>query len=67
MYALRPDKALRYRQQAEKIRAIEAEISLLEAKVPLLEAARQLEDLAADETRCEDAPELLTRAKKLAA
>jgi hypothetical protein len=65
--ALRPDKAAEYRQQAEKIRAIEAGISLLEAKVHLLEAARHLEELAADEERREDAPELLARAKKLAA
>ena len=49
MVAFQPDKAAEYRQQAEKIRIIAAQISLLDAKVHLLGAAEQLDELAADE------------------
>jgi hypothetical protein len=49
MYVFRPDEATEYRQQAEKIRTIAAQIAILEAKLHLLEAAEQLEGLAADE------------------
>jgi hypothetical protein len=49
MPAFRPEDAAEYRQQAERIRTIAAQIWLLEAKVPLLEAAQHLEGLAADE------------------
>jgi hypothetical protein len=49
MSAFCPDAAAEYRQQAEKIRIIAAQIWLLEAKVHLLEAAEYLDGLAADE------------------
>jgi hypothetical protein len=38
-----------YRQQAETIRTLAAQVSLLEAKLHLLEAAHDLEELAAGE------------------
>ena len=49
MSAFRPDTAAEYRQQAETIRTLTAQISLLEAKLHLLEAAHDLEELAANE------------------
>jgi hypothetical protein len=49
MSALRPDTATEYRQQAETIRTIAAQVSLLEAKLHLLGAAHDLEELAAGE------------------
>jgi hypothetical protein len=40
MSASRPDTAAEYRQQAETIRTLAAQVSLLEAKLHLLEVLR---------------------------
>jgi hypothetical protein len=41
-----PDTAAEYHQQAKKIRALEAQISVLEVKLHLLKAAEHLKELA---------------------
>jgi hypothetical protein len=49
MSTFSPDTTAEYRQQAETIRTLAAQVSPLEAKLHLLEAARDLEELAAGE------------------
>jgi hypothetical protein len=49
MSAFRPDTAAEYRQHAETIRTLAAQVSLLDAKLHLLEAVHDLEELAAGE------------------
>ena len=51
MYAFRPGKAVKYRQQAEMIRILAEQVTLLEAKFHLFEAAQHLEGFAEDEDR----------------
>ena len=47
MSAFRPDEAAEYRQQAETIRTLAAQIPVLEIQLHLMAAAQQLEELAA--------------------
>lgn len=49
MDVFRPNEVAAYRQQAETIRTLAAQIPVLEIQLHLIEAAEQLEELAAND------------------